>query len=89
MPLKIQWLGQQKKRSISRRFSIQRTENPFSADPEKEIGYNRDQGCLVAVETETPRNIFSYVRRTNRRVRNSLMKNSFDLEKANAQELSK
>lgn len=62
-------------------------ENPFSADPEEEISYSRDQGCLVSIETDTPRNVFSYVRKTNRTVRNSLMKGSFETEKANASAL--
>lgn len=45
---------------------IQNPENPFSAPPEDSIRYDKELNAIIATAIQTPRNIFSYMRRSNR-----------------------
>lgn len=47
--------------------------NPFSEPPEEALLYSKDIGVLVASDETTPRNVFCFVRRSNRTNKNDFL----------------
>lgn len=57
--------------------------NPFSEPPEEQLLFSKDVGVLVSYEEETPRNVFCFVKRSNRTNRNNQTKEDAIFEKNN------
>lgn len=57
--------------------------NPFSEPPEESLLFNKDVGVLVSYDETTPRNVFCYVRRSNRTNKNSEAKKEAETERCN------
>lgn len=60
-------------------------DNPFSADPEEDVTYDKGTGKITVSEIETIRTIFHYQKRTNSRAKNSMKKSQFEEEKAHGE----
>lgn len=57
--------------------------NPFSEPAEEQLLYNKDVGIMVSTEDNTPRNVFCYIRRSNKTSKDTLSMNEAKIEKAN------
>nr|DBA44339.1 TPA_asm: polymerase PB1 [Diachasmavirus orthomyxi] len=68
-------------------LKIMNPNNPFSGEAEEEITYSRDKGTLISIYNEIPRNLFTWIKRSNRTVRSKDKGDLFDDEKANAEAL--
>nr|APG77880.1 polymerase PB1 [Hubei earwig virus 1] len=55
--------------------------NPFSSHPEEDVTFSRELSRVVVSEIDTIRNIFTYVKRTNRTAKNSMKKSMFNQER--------
>nr|DBA44332.1 TPA_asm: polymerase PB1 [Cotesiavirus orthomyxi] len=64
IPLKEKFVRNQTEREYLHK--VMNPENPFSSAPEEDIMFSREKNSLVSTITETPRNIFTWVRRSNR-----------------------
>uniref|UniRef100_A0AAT9JAH8 RNA-directed RNA polymerase catalytic subunit n=1 Tax=Blattella germanica orthomyxovirus 1 TaxID=3133491 RepID=A0AAT9JAH8_9ORTO len=62
-------------------------DNPFSEDPDEEMVYSKEHGCLILEEVEVPRTVFHYVKRSNRSVSTASSQNTAAEEKAHSEAL--
>lgn len=68
-------------------MKIRNPENPFQPHVEEDYTYSKELGTITTEELETPRNIFTFVKRSNRTVTTTLKKDLFEEEKRNAEAL--
>ena len=64
-------------------YQVLNPNNPFSAAAEEQIMYSKDLGTMITSENETPRNLFTFIRRSNRSINNLTSLTEANKEKAN------
>lgn len=66
---------------------VNNPETPFRSSLEEEVSYSKDTGDLILSLPEIPRNAFTYVKRSNRTIKNALGPTHEEEEKASSQVL--
>nr|QMP82338.1 polymerase PB1 [Coleopteran orthomyxo-related virus OKIAV179] len=67
---------------------ITNPENPFISDVKEEMQFSKEHGMLVLDTVETPRNVFTYVKRSNRTLAKKSKAQQEKEEKANGEVIS-
>lgn len=62
---------------------VMNSQNPFSEAPEEELLFSKDIGTLVTAVRETPRNAFTFVKKSNRTNKTFMSEKDSIFEKAN------
>lgn len=60
-------------------------DNPFNEQEEEDISYSKELGMLSVNVVETPRNIFCYVKRSNRTLSRQIKKEQEEEEKCHGE----
>nr|QPZ88437.1 putative polymerase PB1 [Soybean thrips quaranja-like virus 3] len=75
----LRYLESKKENNFDHFHIIMDPGNPFSEPPEETLLYNKDIGTFIAAEENNPRNVFCYIRKSNRT--NRSQESAKDVEK--------